>query len=78
MADKTNKFNCEYTSWGDKDAALGPEGSSEHAEDFAQDSAGIPNPNQGEKTDLPLSFEPNKFPRQKGHDSLSAEEAQLT
>lgn len=76
MADKTNKFPVN-TSWGDK-SDFGPENSSEHTADFAQDSSGVPTPNQGEKTDLPLSFEPNKFPRQKGHDSLSAEEAQLT
>lgn len=39
---------------------------------------GTGNPAQETTADISPSFHPNKFPRQKGSDSLSDEEAQLT
>jgi hypothetical protein len=77
MAD-TNKFNVN-TSWGDNGSLSRDEQNpGDHAADFARDSAGIPSADaHGQFVSKPLSFEPNKFPRETGHDSLTEEEAQL-
>lgn len=71
----TNKFEMGGRL-GDS-PPFGPVGTATGPKDFSADSAGVPSPNQGEKSDWPLAFEPNKFPREKGHDSLTEEEAQL-
>lgn len=47
--------------------------------DFAADSAGLPSSGVNEtQTDMAMNLEPNKFPRETGHDSLSEEEAVLS
>jgi hypothetical protein len=71
-----NKFDIS-TSWGDSDP-VGINAENDNAADFAQDSKGVPNVNQGEQTPMDLALEPNKFPRETGHDSLTEEEAYLS
>lgn len=46
--------------------------------DFDADSAGLPNVNQGEKTDMDMNLAPNMFPRQSYESKITEEEAQLT
>lgn len=74
MADANNKFEFRASFAGDK--AVGTADSVDESEkgEFARDSAGVPNPNLGEQHNLDMALEPNKFPRQKGHDSLSGDE----
>lgn len=64
------------TSWGDPPDE--PDALNDNAVDFAQDSSGFSQQGLNNKTDMALSFEPNKFPRQTGHDSLTSEEDLLT
>jgi hypothetical protein len=76
MADMPeNKFDIS-TSWGDTSPTL-TKGDTE-AGDFSEDSSGVRNPDQGEKSNLNMGLEPNKFPRETGHDSLTEEEAYLS
>ena len=45
--------------------------------DASADGAGLP-AGPDNKTSMDMNLEPNKFPRETGHDSLTEEEAQLT
>lgn len=53
---------------------FGPVGNETGPKDFAADGAGVPNPNMGEQSNWDMALEPNKFPRETGHDSLSGDE----
>jgi hypothetical protein len=62
-----NKFPVNM-SFGDSD----PNGITTEADnkaDVASDGGGVPNVNQGEQTNMQWYFEPNKFPRETGHDT---------
>lgn len=59
------------------EAPYGPVGDDDlgAAGDFGEDSAGLPSSDiQNTKTDMDLALEPNRFPRQTGHDTLTGEE----
>lgn len=66
-----NKFDIS-TSWGDTDPSL--ESEADNHADREQDGSGVPNVNMGECTYMEMALEPNKFPREKGHDSLAGDE----
>lgn len=73
----SNKFDVKGGGWGDKD----PNGITtepDNHEDREYDGSGVPNVDQGEKMNLTMGLEPNKFPRETGHDSLSSDEAVLS
>ena len=60
------------TTWGDPPDE--PEALNDNAVDFAQDSAGFGQQGLDNKTDMSLSFAPNMFPRETGHDSMTGED----
>lgn len=81
------RYKSISTGYGDPSTDL----VQSQANDFGQDSRGfgsdslignkfdgVSSPDQGEKTDMDMALGPNMFPRQKGHDSLSEEEAVLS
>lgn len=77
MAEADNKF--PFTSpLGDTSPYHGTDIPNGNKGDVAHDSAGVPNVDQHEQTDMDMALEPNKFPRETGHDSLTEEEAQLS
>ena len=64
------------TTWGDDKPLHGQDVTEPQTSDFSRDAAGMPTTDPVSKEALDLALEPNKFPRQTGHDT--AEDIVLT
>lgn len=73
-ADNKTEFR---TTMGDSDPLI--HNLNDQPADYAHDVSGVPgDAGRSTQMDMDMGLEPNKFPRQTGHDSLTEEQAQLS